>query len=325
MNLDGHSVLVTGASGFVGGWLVPELVARGCNVAATHHPEQSAGSADVAWFPCELSDAASVRQLIERTHPDVVVHLAALAVPREARRAPLRALQSNYVAVHHLLEALRSHTQAARLLFVSSGEVYGRRARSAARSQESDPLLPENVYAATKAAAERRIELAHRDWGLDVVIARPFNHTGPGRPDRYAESSFARQIAAAEQGSAKPVLRVGNLAAERDFLDVRDVVRAYVTLLERGVTGEIYNVCSGQPRSIRSILDALISHARLPIEVQVDAERFEPTPTGREALVGCPDALTRLGWHPTWSFDETLANLLEHWRHFARPTSVTTS
>jgi len=311
-------VLVTGGRGFVGRWLIAELLGAGVSVAGTCReedlPEPGENDGVACWRACELTDPGAVRALLSELRPRAVVHLAAQAVPREARRDPLGALQSNYLAVHHLLSAMRESTPGGRLLFASSGEVYGRRARSAPAAREQDPVRPENIYAATKVAAERRLELEAERRGLDVVIARPFNHTGPGRPDRYAESSFARQIVAAELGRGPSEIRVGNLEALRDFSDVRDVVRAYRLLLASGERGHTYNICSGQARSIREVLDLLRGRARVPIRVHVDPGRYEPTPTGREALVGDPTSLLKLGFRPEHPFELTLEALLDHWR-----------
>jgi len=298
----------------VGSWLVPLLNDVGYRVVGTLRPgERQPGSDSVRWLTCELTDATAVRELVRELQPCGVIHLAAQAVPRDAARTPLDALRSNYLAVHALIEALQGETPGARLLFVSSGEVYGRRAQAAPPARECDPLWPENVYAATKRAAEQRLALAVQA-GLDAVCARPFNHTGPGRPDRYAESSFARQIADAERGQQEPCVRVGNLDALRDYSDVRDIVAAYRLLLERGASGATYNVCSGEARSIGSILQELVHQSRTHIEVRVEAARFEPTPPDRAALVGDPQQLRALGWTPRYPLSATLGDLLDFWR-----------
>jgi GDP-4-dehydro-6-deoxy-D-mannose reductase len=310
------TVLVTGAGGFVGSYLTAELRNAGASVAGTHLPADPEPAFPIRWIPIDLTVREAVAKLVGELVPDAVVHLAAIAVPRQAANAPLAALRVNYLATDHLLDALRRFAPRARLLLVSSGEVYGRRASGAAPAREDDPLAPESIYAATKVAAERRATLAVERDGLDVICARPFNHTGPGRPADYAEASFARQIAQAERSDARSV-RVGNLAAIRDFSDVRDVVRAYLTLLERGVRGETYNVCSGRGRSIRSLLDALCAQARVPIAVVEDPERFVPTSPDRMGLVGDSAKLRGLGWTPQIPFESTLESLLAYWRERA--------
>ncbi len=306
--------LVTGAAGFVGSWLVPALRASGRVPIGVHLPGLPRGEADIAWHPCDLRDRAQVHALIEASRPDEVVHLAALASPSQAARDPLEALRSNYLALDHLLNALTVAAPRARLLFVSTGEVYGFSASGAKPWRESDRLWPHTIYAATKAAGEQLVERAVARDALDVVIARPFNHTGPGRPVIYAEASFAEQLARIERGAQEPVLRVGNLQAERDFSDVRDVVAAHLVLLERGERGHAYNVCSGRATAIGALLDVLVSHARVQPRVEVDPERWRPLPEGASALVGDARALRALGWQPRYSLDETLGSLLDHFR-----------
>jgi GDP-4-dehydro-6-deoxy-D-mannose reductase len=158
------------------------------------------------------------------------------------------------------------------------------------------------------------VDLAIEQSGLDVVIARPFNHTGPGRPPIYAESSFAEQLARIERGLQAPVLRVGNLDAERDFCDVRDVVAAHVALLERGERGAAYNVSSGQACRIGALLDLLIASARVKPRIEVDPERWRALPEGASSLSGDASRLRALGWRPAYALRDTLEALLDFWR-----------
>jgi len=299
--------LVTGAAGFVGSALCPALRAAGHEVVGVHLPGLPQGRDPIAWRACDLRDRAAVKALVAETRPRAVVHLAALAAPTEVERAPLEALRSNVLALDALLEPLAG--TAARLLFVSSGDVYGGSAADAPPRRESDPPCPPNVYAATKAAGEVAVRLAV-ERGLDACVARPFNHTGPGRPPLYVEASFAQQLVQIERGRREPVLRVGNLDAIRDFSDVRDVVAAYLVLLERGARGETYNVCSGRGLSIRALLAHLIARSTARPEVRVDPERFRALPAGRVALVGDPARIRALGWRPSHSAEEALDALL---------------
>ena len=238
--------LVTGAGGFVGAWLVRHAQQLGWTVIGVRKPNIPGPPLDVEWVDVDLRDRAETHALLQAKQPRYVLHLAAVAFPRDARRDPLEALRVNYGALDHLLSGIQLHVPAARLLYVGTGEVYGPRPEGAPPLREEDPLTPPNLYAATKAAAEVRATLAMERAGLDVVRVRPLNHSGPGRPPTYAESSFAHQIAQIERGEGEPMLRVGNLDAVRDFSDVREVVRAYTLLLERGERGAVYNVCSGR-------------------------------------------------------------------------------
>ncbi len=306
--------LVTGAAGFVGSWLVPALRASGREPIGVHLPGLPRGEAQIDWHACDLRVGAEVRALLASVRPTEIVHLAALASPSQAERDPLEALRSNYLAVDHLLAALVESAPRARLVFVSTGESYGCAPSGAPPFRESDPFRPQTIYAATKAAGERRIELAVERDGLDVVIARPFNHTGPGRPAIYAESSFAEQLARIERGQQKAVLRVGNLDAERDFSDVRDVVAAHVALLERGERGSAYNISSGRALRIGALLELLISRARVKPRVEVDPERWRPLPQGASSLAGDASRLRALGWRPEHALADTLDALLERHR-----------
>ncbi len=306
--------LVTGAAGFVGQWLTPLLQASGRRVVGVSKPGLPTPDLGIEWLEVELSEPAATRAALASVKPQSVVHLAALSNPPLAQRDPLEALRANYVAVDALLAGLAREASSARLLYVGTGEVYGLRPLSAPPVDEEAALAPRNIYSATKAAAERRARLAAERDGLDVVCVRPFNHTGPGRQGDYAESQFARQIAHAERVGDAPPLRVGNLESVRDFSDVRDVVRAYLLLLERGERGAVYNVCSGRPRSIRDLLDGLLACSSADPGVEVDPALFRPTSPDACALVGNPERIRALGWAPAYTFEESLRDVLEDWR-----------
>ncbi len=306
--------VVTGATGFVGAWLVRHAQQLGWTVIGVRKPDTPWPPLDVEWVDVDLRDRAETHALLQAKRPRYILHLAAVAFPRDAIRDPLEALRLNYGALDHLLSGMQLHVPAARLLYVGTGEVYGPRPEGVPPLREEDPLAPPNLYAATKAAAEVRATLAVERDGMDVVRVRPFNHSGPGRPPTYAESSFAQQIAQIERGEREPVLRVGNLDAVRDFSDVRDVVRAYTLLLERGERGAVYNVCSGRGWRIREVVDHLTSRSKTKPRVEVDPQLFRALPPQGSALVGDPARLRALGWAPDHPFEETLDDLLADWR-----------
>ena len=290
------ATLVTGAAGFVAGWLIPALEAAGHRVMGTHRRGQRSHARQS--FEVELSDAAVVDALIAELRPATVVHLAALASPRDATRSPLDAIRDNYLSVDRLARALARHAPGARWLHVSSGAVYGGHAQGEPSPTEEEALLPGDAYAASRVAAERRVALAIRDDGIDALVARAFNHSGPGRGAAYAESSFARQLVAIERREAPAVLRVGNLEGARDFSDVRDVVEAYLLLIERGEPAGVYNVASGDVRSLRDILLRLIELSGVTPRIEVDPERYRPADPGEQVISGNAARLRELGWAP---------------------------
>ncbi len=267
--------LVTGASGFVGPYLVERLQADGYDVIAAGGPNEDGREA----LPLDLSDADNLNATFDIAQPDVVFHLAAQAFVPESLRAPMQTYETNILGTARLLEALRGRRDrsgaACRLLFVSSAEVYGRQADPARPIEEGAPLHPANPYAASKAAAEAIVLGEAQSFGVDAVIARAFNHIGPGQSDRFAVASFAAQLAKISRGDSA-VMRVGNLQARRDFLDVRDVVSAYAALAEHGQSGEIYNVCSGVATGIKDVLAELIRISHVAVEVREDAGRMRP-------------------------------------------------
>jgi GDP-4-dehydro-6-deoxy-D-mannose reductase len=223
---------------------------------------------------------------------------------------PRGTLAANVLATHHLLDALRRADLRCRVLVTASAAVY---APLTTPLREDARLAPDNPYAVSKLAQEGLALRAVEEDGLEVIVTRPFNHTGPRQTPAFVTSSFARQIALAERGAIEPILHVGNLEAARDLTDVRDMVRAYSALADAGVSGEVYNVASGVAHTVRSILDRLVALATIPVRVETDAARFRPT--DRPMLVGDASKLHALtGWTPAIPVERTLYDLLEYWR-----------
>jgi GDP-4-dehydro-6-deoxy-D-mannose reductase len=290
-------IWVSGARGFVGSWLVPHLEAAGHTVVAVDRDE------------LDVCDAHAVDASIGAARPDAIVHLAALASVAASLDDPARAARVNALGALHVLRAVQRRAPDARVLLVGSGEIYGA-AEDGAAFDESAPLRPATPYARTKAVADR-LGAVFAARGLDVVRARPFNHTGPRQSDLYVAASFARQIAEIEARRRPPVLAVGNLAAVRDFLDVADVVEAYRRLLERTVAAGAYNVASGVGLPIGELLGRLLALSRARPRVHEDPARWRPA----NAAVGDAGRLHRAtGWTPRIALDETLARLLSDWR-----------
>lgn len=304
-------LLVTGASGFVGRRLVAAAQARWpqAKVAALAGPGEPGGA--------DVTDAAALRAAVAQARPTHVAHLAAIAAVTDAQAAPQAAFAVNLGGALNLVEALRTEAPEARLLHVSSAEVYGRSLREAAGRavDESALLQPTNVYAASKAASDLLAQAAAAQ-GMSVVIARPFNHVGAGQAESFAAPAFAAQIARAEAGLQPPVIEVGGLDDARDFLPVDDVVGAYLLMLEArpeaGVAA-IYNIASGSAVRIGEVLERLLRLARRPLEVRVDPARLRHEPAA--AYVGDAGKLRRvLGWRPQGDLDAALTEVLDEQR-----------
>lgn len=289
-------VFVTGAGGFVGPHLLRELAERG----------DAARGAD---RELDVTQPEGVARVLSAFEPDAVVHLAAQSSVARSHSEPAETWRINYLGTSSLLRALASAAPRARLLLVSSSDVYGSAAPGAAPFREADALRPASPYGRSKAAAELLArERAAR--GLDLVCARAFNHSGPGQAPGFALPSFARQLARIRLGRAEPSLEVGNLESVRDFLDVRDVVRAYRALLDPATPAGVYNVASGRGRALGELLRALMQQAGVEAELQPRADLWRPT----EFCVGDAARIQRAtGWAPERRFEQTLRELFAHW------------
>ncbi len=265
----------------------------------------------------DLRDPEAVRQGLARLSPEGIIHLAAQSDVGESWRDPWGTFETNVRGTLNLLEGIRALGLQPRILIVTSNEVYGLIRPEEVPIREDQPFRPANPYGVSKAAQDWLAALYAAAYAMPIVRARPFNHIGPGQDPRFVVSSFARQIAWIEAGLQEPVLRVGNLEARRDFTDVRDVVRAYRLLLERGEPGEAYNIGSGRPRAIREVLEALLAMTQARVRVEVDPQRIRPV----EIPVSAADIARireRLGWQPTIPFEQSLRDVLEEWRARAR-------
>jgi len=258
----------------------------------------------------DVRDPARLAAAVAQARPDAIIHLAALSSVADSMREPAACFRVNFLGTRNLLAAAERGAPKARLLLVGSADEYETTHPEAAPYREETGLRPRSPYARTKAAAELLGGLA-AERGLDVVRVRSFNHTGAGQSERFVTSSFARQVARIEAGLQEPVMRVGNLDSVRDFLDVEDVVEAYLRLLDPAVPAAVYNVASGRPVAVRELLELLLELAGVEARIEVNPEFFRPT----DQLVG--DA-TRLheatGWEPKIPLRRTLATLLDYWR-----------
>jgi GDP-4-dehydro-6-deoxy-D-mannose reductase len=311
-------VLITGATGFAGSHLV-ELLASTERVAGWGRSVPRPELARLAeWTAIDLLDRDSVQREIARLRPATIFHLAGSPQVAESWRDSTTALAGNVLATAHLFDAMRRAGLRCRVLVAGSATVY---APSESPLKESDPLAPTNPYALSKLAQEQLALRTASEDGLEIVMVRAFNHTGPRQSPTFVAPSMARQIALIEGGRVEPVMRVGNLQSLRDFLDVRDMVRAYTSLMERGKAGEIYNVGSGTGRSIQSLLDALCARSRIQVRVETDPTRFRPIEN--IAVIANTDRLReQTGWRPEISFESMLDRLLDYWREEVRAEGV---
>lgn len=314
-------VLVTGLGGFAGRWLAEALRASGHVVYGLGRGGPGAAVTPlVADFRrADVTDRAAMEAAIGDILPDAVVHLAALTDPATAEREVGATYRTNLGGTLVVLGTLRDRAPRARLLLASTSLVYGAVEPGDLPVRETTPLRPTGIYGASKAAAEIAALQWSRAYGLDVVVARPFNHIGPGQRPDFVCAAIASQLAAIEAGRREPVLRLGNLDPVRDFLDVRDVAAGYVALLERGRRGEVYNLCAGEGVSIAELVALFRTLARVPVQVRSEPGRRRALDV--ERIVGSHERATAAtGWEPRVPLLESLREVLEDWRR--RPASA---
>lgn len=294
-------LFVTGLSGFVGTWLTRVLEER-----RLPPPIELLAAPSL-----EIRDRQAVRGAVRDARPDAVLHLAAQSNVPQAIADPAATAEVNVIGTLNLLDALEAAGFKGRLLFVGSGDEYGLVEESSLPLREEAPLAPRNPYAASKAAAEMFVLERARRGRIDALCARPFNHTGPGQDARFVLPALARQVAAIAAGRRPAKIVAGDLDVTRDFLDVRDVVAAYLLLLDQGEAGGVYNVCSGAETHLRRALEQMLALAGVSAEVSRDPALLRPAEQRRH--YGDNSRLRALGWTPAMSLAGTLADLIDYW------------
>jgi GDP-4-dehydro-6-deoxy-D-mannose reductase len=312
-------ILITGCTGFVGGHLVeqcrihyPQAELFGVSRNLTFHTATS-GMSDVKLLVADIMQPEAIRQVVALSQPDLIIHLAAQSSVSASWKDPFGTLKVNAGGTLHLLEAFRSEQLTPRIVLVGSGEQYGMVRPEDNPIREECLFRPANPYAVSKAVQDLYGYQYFVAYGLPIMRTRPFNHFGPHQTSTFVVANFARQIALIETGKAEPVLYVGNLQAWRDFLPVEDVVAAYLAVAEQGQPGEAYNIGSGQARSIRVVLDILLTFAETPIEVREDPARLRPVDV---PLLEADTSRLRAdtNWKPAVQFESALQRTLDFWR-----------
>ena len=310
-------VFITGATGFAGSHLVERLLADGHEVLALVHAATShQGLPDhprLRPVAGDLLDPAALAAAVQDARPDLIFHLAGQAYPARSWDTPALTLAVNTGGTANILQAAVAYGRP-RVVVVTSAEIYGELRPDELPLTETSPARPRHPYGVSKLAAGELARVYWARYGLPVVEARPFNHIGPRQAPGFVVPDFAAQLAAIRLGQQPPVMRVGNLTAQRDFTDVRDVAAAYLRLAEAGRPGEAYLICSGRPVSVQHLLDTLIELAGVAVDVQTDAARLNPSDTpclyGSNAKIAADT-----GWRPSISLRQSLADALEDWMY----------
>lgn len=316
-------ILITGITGFVGSHLAEWALAQGAEVVGslrwrskTEHIEHLRDR--LTLVESDLRDVLSVRTLLAEARPDWIIHLAAQSFVAASWQTPVETFYTNVISQMNLFEVMRQLDASARFLVIGSSEEYGLVYPDELPIRETNALRPLSPYAVSKVAQDLMGWQYFKSYGMHIVRARAFNHDGPRRGETFATSNFAKQVAEIEAGLREPVVHVGDLKPTRDFSDVRDIVRGYWLLLERGTPGEVYNLCSGVDWSIERVLTFLIGQSTAPgIEVRQDPARLRPSDV--PILRGSAEKVrTAVGWRGTIPLEKTLTDLLEYWRHKIR-------
>lgn len=306
--------LIIGAAGFVGGHLIRHLSDElGFEVYATKLSFEKTDADCAGIFDLDILDAEAVSDLLCQLRPDYIYHLAAQSSVKMSWSNPQLTADVNIKGTLNVLESVRKLDFKTRILLVGSGEEYGFVRPEEVPVNEETTLRAGNIYAVTKACQGMLGEVYTRAYKLDIIMVRAFNHIGPGQADIFVVSDFCKQAVLAETGKKKPVIRVGNLSAKRDFTDVRDIVKAYSSLMKSGMSGETYNVGSGKSRSIQQMLDMILERSETDISVEIDTSRMRPSDVPViEADISKLSETT--GWFPTIPIEQTIDDMMNYWR-----------
>lgn len=312
-------ILITGITGFVGSHMAEYALSQGAEVFGSARWRSRTENIEhlrskIHLVECDLRDTASVRRLLTTASPTHVIHLAAQSFVGTSWHTPGETLSNNIACQVNLLEGIRELKVAPRFLVIGTSEEYGLVHADEVPIKETNPLRPLSPYAVSKVAQDMMGYQYFKSYGFPIMRTRAFNHEGPRRGEVFVTSNFAKQVAEIEAGLREPVMFVGDLKPKRDYSDVRDIVRGYWMLLERGEPGEVYNLCSGRSWVIQQVLDFFLEQSsQKGIVVEVDATRLRPSDV--MVLEGDPAKIRKaVGWQVEIPFERTLKDLLAYWR-----------
>lgn len=306
--------LIIGGGGFVGPYLVNQLKDElGYEVSVTKTAKETLDMEGVEILNLDILDKVQIDQVLAHVRPDYIFHLAAQSSVAYSWKNPTLTIDINVKGSVNVLDAIRELDYKPRILLIGSGEEYGHIKQNECPIIEDNTLRPGNIYAATKSCQNMIGKIYADGYGLDVMMVRAFNHIGPNQTPMFVVADFCKQVADIEKGMQNPVIYVGNLSAKRDFTDVRDVVRAYCLLIERGERGETYNVGRGHAWAIDEILHKILELSKENIEIKVDSAKLRPV----DVPIIEPD-ISKIhectGWMPEISLEQTLEETLDYWR-----------
>lgn len=307
--------LIIGAGGFVGHYLLKELLkTKGIDIFATKMENEDIDfPSEVTTINLDITDVSKTLDVIDNINPDFIYHLAAQSSVALSWKIPQKTFHINVIGTLNILQALKQINFKGRMMFIGSGEEYGRFSPERLPIDENCPLCPQNIYAETKAEGERLCLLYNQVFLLDIVCVRSFNHIGPMQRENFVASDFAKQIAEIEKGIKEPKIFVGNLSAIRDFTDVRDVVKAYILLMEKGYSGDVYNVGGGSVCSIERLLENLINLSNKKPEVVIDKSKFRPVDIPK-IYANISKIKIDTGFEFEYTLEQTLKDVLDYWR-----------
>lgn len=308
-------VMIIGAAGFVGNHLIDYILEnkKDWEVVATKMSKESINK-DVKEINLDITNPQEIEDVLNEEKPDYIFHLAAQSSVALSWKNPQLTIDINIKGTVNLLDAIRDNCKDVKVLLIGSGEEYGHVKPNEVPIIEDNNTRPGNIYAVTKVTQNMIGRLYHEAYGLNIMSTRSFNHTGPNQAPMFVVADFCKQVADIEKGSQEPIISVGNLSAKRDFTDVRDVVRAYCLLMEKGNSGETYNVGSGKAIEIKEILDMILEESSKTIEVKTDESKLRPVDV--PIIEADITKITQdTGWEPEITLKQTIQETLEYWRN----------